>query len=99
LCQDSLEHVRNVYGGALDVMIGRNFSNAGAVSLTLTHQQDCGDHWEKAGWLRNATYNEELLLVLLKQMYRAARTQKKLALAQPAPNREAKEALRWLLAQ
>jgi dienelactone hydrolase len=64
-CQDSLEHFRDVYGGALDVMIGRNLSTAGAVSLTLTREQDCGDHWEKAGLLRNATYGEELPLIVL----------------------------------
>jgi dienelactone hydrolase len=64
-CQESLEHFREVYGGALDAMIGRNLTDAGCVALTLTRQTDRGDYWEKAGLLRNASHGEEIPVLML----------------------------------
>jgi hypothetical protein len=64
-CQDSLEHYRKVYGGAVDVLIGRNLSHAGKVSLTLAHNNDRGTYWEKSGLLRNTTYGEEIPVIVL----------------------------------
>jgi len=64
-CQDSLAHFRKVYGGALDVIIGRNLTDAGTPTLTLSHRNDRGDYWENAGLLRNAAYGEELPVTVL----------------------------------
>jgi hypothetical protein len=64
-CQDSLEHFRKVYGGALDAMIGRDLTEAGAVTLVLTRNVDRGDYWEKAGLLRNTSYGEEIPVLIL----------------------------------
>ena len=63
--QDSLEHFREVYGGALDVILGRNLTDAGSVTLTLFHRVDRGDYWEKAGLLRNAAHGEEIPVLIL----------------------------------
>jgi dienelactone hydrolase len=64
-CQDSPPHFRQVYGGALDVMIGRNLTDAGAVNLTLVRKNDRGDYWERVGVLRNTAYDEEIPLIVL----------------------------------
>jgi dienelactone hydrolase len=64
-CQDSLEHFRRIYGGALDVMIGRDLASAGIVSLSLCRTNDCGSYREKAGLLRNETYGEEIPVIVL----------------------------------
>ena len=64
-CADSVEHFQQVYGGALDVLIGRNLTDAGCVGLTLVRQTDRGDYWEKAGLLRNVARGEELPVIML----------------------------------
>jgi len=64
-CQDSLAHFRKVYGGALDVIIGRNLTDAGAPTLTLSYRNDRGDYWENAGLLHNPAYGEELPVTVL----------------------------------
>lgn len=64
-CQDSVEHFRKVYGGALDVIISRNLTDAGAPALALSRRIDRGEYWENAGLLRNAAYGEELPVTVL----------------------------------
>jgi len=64
-CQDRLAHFRKVYGGALDVTIGRNLTDAGTPTLTLSRRNDRGDYWENAGLLRNAVYGEEIPVTVL----------------------------------
>jgi dienelactone hydrolase len=64
-CQDSLDHFRTVYGGAFDVILGRDLTHAGSPTLTLSHRSDHGDYWEKAGLLRNAPFGEELPVIIL----------------------------------
>jgi dienelactone hydrolase len=63
--QDSLEDFKSVYGGAMDVIIGRDLTGVGAVKLALVRQADRGDYQEKAGLLRNAAHGEELPVVIL----------------------------------
>ena len=64
-CQDSLDHFRTIYGGAFDVILGRDLTRAGSPALTLFRRSDRGDYWEKAGLLRNVSYGEELPVILL----------------------------------
>ncbi|MCX6891370.1 MAG: acetylxylan esterase [Verrucomicrobia bacterium] len=64
-CQDTLAHFRQVYGGALDVMIGRNLTDAGVPTLALSRRTDRGDYWENVGLLRNAAYGEEIPVTVL----------------------------------
>ncbi len=64
-CQDSLAHFCKVYGGALDVIIGRNLTDAGAPTLALSRRIDRGEYWENVGLLRNAVYGEELPVTVL----------------------------------
>jgi dienelactone hydrolase len=64
-CGDSLAHFRKVYGGALDVIIGRNLTDAGVPALALSRRTDRGDYWENAGLLRNAAYGEEMPVTIL----------------------------------
>lgn len=45
---------------ALEVLIGRNYDNAGTVEWELKDKQDRGDHLEMTGMLANKTHNEEL---------------------------------------
>jgi len=63
--RSSLGTFRQVYGGALAVMIGRDLTNAGIVEFTLRQQADRGHYLEQAGWLRNTSHNEELPCVIL----------------------------------
>ena len=63
--QGSIEEFRKIYGGALDAMIGRNLTDAGAVKLVLVRQVDHGDYQDKAGLLRNSAYGEEIPVIIL----------------------------------
>jgi len=62
---DSLEHYREVVGGAVDVMIGRNLSEVGEVELKEVKTQDRGNYDETSGLLRNSTHGEEIPLIVL----------------------------------
>jgi len=71
---DSLEHYREVVGGALDVIIGRNLKEAGEVELKEVKTQDRGFYTETTGLLRNITHQEELPLVVLRPKTAGNRT-------------------------
>ncbi|MEQ1850298.1 MAG: acetylxylan esterase, partial [Chthoniobacteraceae bacterium] len=57
--------LRKEIGGALEVLIGRTFANAGEIEWQLTDKKDRGDHLEMTGLLRNKTHGEELPVVWL----------------------------------
>jgi dienelactone hydrolase len=63
--QKSPEAYRQKISAALDVVIGRNFSEVGAVEWQMKHKEDRGDYLEMNGLLRNSTHNEELPAVFL----------------------------------
>jgi dienelactone hydrolase len=65
-CEDSPERFRETYGGALDVIIGRNLSTAGTVTFTEQRAVDRGAYRETVGLLRNKTYGEEIPVLFLK---------------------------------
>jgi dienelactone hydrolase len=52
--------LRKEIGGALDVLIGRTFANAGEVGWNLKDKHDRGDYLEMTGTLVNKTHGEEL---------------------------------------
>ncbi|MBK7997157.1 MAG: acetylxylan esterase [Verrucomicrobia bacterium] len=56
----SPERFREVVGGALEVVIGRTFAEAGEVQWEMLHKTDRGSWIEMSGLLRNKTYGEEL---------------------------------------
>jgi len=56
----SPERFRDVVGGALEVVIGRTFAEAGDVQWEMLHKTDRGSWIEMSGVLRNKTYGEEL---------------------------------------
>ncbi len=62
---DSLEHYRRTVGGALDVIIGRNLTDAGEIEFKQVQERDRGNYVETTGLLRNTTHREELPLVIL----------------------------------
>ena len=64
-CQESLEQFRQVYGGALEVIIGRKLTEAGRPTLAVRQSTDRGDYWEQVGLLRNETREEEIPIVRL----------------------------------
>lgn len=57
---NSPERFREVVGGALEVVIGRTFAEAGDVQWEMLHKTDRGSWIEMSGLLRNKTYGEEL---------------------------------------
>jgi hypothetical protein len=63
--RDSLAGYREVVGGAVDVLLGRNLSEVGEVKFNETSNEDRGDYQQIAGLLRNQTHGEELPLVML----------------------------------
>ena len=64
--QNSRERFQEVYGGALDVIIGRNLAAAGSVTFAEQRVVDRGNYLEKVGLVRNQTYGEELPILFLK---------------------------------
>jgi len=65
VARKSLADFRTTIGGAVDVIIGRAFSEVGEVNFDMTAKSDRGDYLEMTGLLRNGTYGEELPSVLL----------------------------------
>jgi len=65
-CQNSRERFQEVYGAAIDVMIGRDLATAGSVSFVEQQAVDRGNYFEQVGLLRNETYGEEIPLLFLK---------------------------------
>src|SRR5262249_52290712 len=62
---ESPARYRELVGGALEVMIGRNLAEVGKVEFQETQTKDAGSCREKLGLLRNLTHGEELPVVLL----------------------------------
>jgi len=56
----SPQSLRDLIGGAVEVMIGRKLSGAGKVEWELVHKTDRGSWIEMSGLLRNTTHGEEL---------------------------------------
>jgi len=56
----SPERFREIVGGAMEVVIGRTFAEAGDVEWEMTQKSDRGLWIEMSGLLRNKTYSEEL---------------------------------------
>jgi hypothetical protein len=56
----SPEHFREAVGGAMEVVIGRTFAEAGDVEWEMTQKTDRGSWIEMSGLVRNKTYGEEL---------------------------------------
>lgn len=57
--------LRAQIGGAVEVLIGRNFAGAGRVEWVLKDKQDRGGFVEMTGTLLNTTYQEEVNLAWL----------------------------------
>ncbi len=57
---DSVEHLHNTVGSAVDVLIGRTFDKAGDIEWDRKNKQDRDTYVEMSGLLRNKTYGEEL---------------------------------------
>lgn len=58
--RESPERYRQLVGGAVDVMIGRNLATAGATQFVAKKRTDRGTHVESVGLLRNTTHREEV---------------------------------------
>lgn len=59
------EEFRRVFGGALEVVLGRTLAEVGRVEWDLKTQADRGGYLEMAGLLRNTTHGEEVPAVFL----------------------------------
>jgi len=62
----SLDTYRQMVGGAMEVIIGRNFHQAGKVTFQDIKKVKAGEHEEVLGLLQNLTYSEELPVVFLR---------------------------------
>lgn len=63
--QGSAEKFREAYGGAVDVVIGRNLAEVGEVSWDMVKKTAHGSYLEMAGLLDNKTHAEEVPVVFL----------------------------------
>jgi len=63
--RDSLDRYREVVGGAVDILIGRDFSEVGEVEFKVVKKTDRDTYRELAGLLRNKTHDEELPVLVL----------------------------------
>ena len=72
-CESSAQY-RDLVGGALEVMIGRNLDETGEVELRKTRAQDRGAYQETCGLLHNITHGEEIPCVLLEPKKQNGRT-------------------------
>src|SRR5213083_2369200 len=61
----SPDELDRVIGGAMDVLVGRNLSEAGSVVWDMKEENDRGSYLETVGLLRNSTHHEELPAVFL----------------------------------
>ena len=61
----SPDELDRVIGDALEVLIGRNLSEAGSVVWDMKEENDRGSYLETVGLLRNSTHHEELPAVFL----------------------------------
>lgn len=64
---DSVEHLRQTVGSAVEVLIGRTYDKAGEVEWTREdkNKADRGTYVEMTGLIRNKTYHEELPVTFL----------------------------------
>jgi hypothetical protein len=58
--QESLPQFQIMYGGGIDIVIGRNLAETGQVEAQETSRTDRGDYVERVGLLRNRHYGEEV---------------------------------------
>jgi dienelactone hydrolase len=63
--RNALPRYRETVGGAVDVMVGRNLAEVGAVEGDLKEKADRGSYLEMAGLIRNPSRQEELPVVFL----------------------------------
>jgi dienelactone hydrolase len=56
----SPEQFRSIYGPAFDVILGRNFADAGNLKWDMVHKTDRGAWIQMDGMIRNQTYTNEL---------------------------------------
>ena len=70
----SLKEFRKVYGGAWEVLIGRNYANAGTVEWDLEDKEKRDGNLYMTGNLRNTSYKEELPVAWLYPNQWAGRT-------------------------
>ena len=61
----SLARYREVVGGAVDILIGRNLKDLGEVAFTETKTTDRGGYRETAGLLRHESRGEELPVLVI----------------------------------
>jgi hypothetical protein len=61
----SPEAFRKIFGGGIDVVLGRNLHEVGAVEWDLRHKHDRGAYIEMTGLLRNTGRGEELPALFL----------------------------------
>ncbi|MBI2925346.1 MAG: acetylxylan esterase [Verrucomicrobia bacterium] len=61
----SADEFRKIFGGAIDVVIGRNFSEVGTVEWDMKEKTDRGGYLEMVGLVRNTTHAEEVPAVFL----------------------------------
>ncbi len=64
--RESLTAYRELVGGAIDVIIGRNLAEAGDVVFKETEKSESAAYQQSLGLLRNETYQEEIPAVLLR---------------------------------
>ena len=63
--RESLARYRELVGGAVDILLGRNLKDVGEVAFTETKTTDCGSYRETAGLLRLEARGEELPVLVL----------------------------------
>ncbi|MBI4658626.1 MAG: acetylxylan esterase [Verrucomicrobia bacterium] len=63
--RQSSEEFRKIYGGGIDVVIGRSLAEVGSVEWDMKDKADRGRYLEMTGLLRNTTHHEELPIVFL----------------------------------
>ena len=61
----SPERFREVVGGALEVVIGRTYAEAGEVEWEMLHKSDGPNSIHMSGLIRNKTYGEELPAIFI----------------------------------
>jgi dienelactone hydrolase len=71
---DSVAHYRELVGGALEVLIGRNLDETGQVEFHETESRELGNCLQKCGLVRNVAHGEELPCVVLQPKQNGTRT-------------------------
>ena len=71
---ESLARYREVVGGAVDILIGRNLDEVGRIELKQVSLADRGSHRELVGLLLNESRHEELPVIILRPKESKQRT-------------------------